>query len=76
MFCSKRNNSTVHLPIQSHKWCLLKLKEYSDQEVSQQDSFFFFFNFWPHWVFIAVHRLSLVVSSGGHSSLQCAGFSL
>ena len=41
--------------------------------------FLFFFNsfyFWLHWVFVAVHRLSLVVSSGGYSSLRCVGFSL
>ena len=36
----------------------------------------FFFNFWLHWVFVAAHRLSLVASSGGYSSLQCTGFSL
>ena len=29
-----------------------------------------------HWVFIAAHRLSLVVASGGYSSLQCVGFSM
>ena len=39
-------------------------------------SFFFFFFLWLRWVFVAVHRLSLVVASGGYSSLQCAGFSL
>ena len=46
--------------------------------------FFFFFNkfiylfiyFWLHWVFVAAHGLSLVVVSGGYSSLWCAGFSL
>ena len=32
--------------------------------------------FWLSWVFIAVRRLSLVVVSGGYSSLQCMGFSL
>ena len=32
--------------------------------------------FWLCWVFVAVCRLSLVVVSGGYSSLQCAGFSL
>ena len=45
---------------------------------------FFFFNlfiylfiyFWLHWVFVAAHGLSLVVVSGGYSSLQCTGFSL
>ena len=34
------------------------------------------FYFWLHWVFIAVHWLSLVAASGGYSSLQCVGFSL
>ena len=32
--------------------------------------------FWLRWVFVAVRRLSLVVASGGYSSLWCAGFSL
>ena len=43
-------------------------------------SFFFlifnFIYFWLRWVLIAVHGLSLVVASGGYSSLQCTGFSL
>ena len=40
-------------------------------------SFFFkLFYFCLCWVFIAVHGLSLVVVSGGYSSLQCTGFSL
>ena len=45
--------------------------------------FFFFFNFiylfiylWLCWVFVSVRGLSLVVASGGHSSLRCAGLSL
>ena len=41
-------------------------------------SFFFFLRFiyfWLIWVFVAA-RLSLVVVSGGYSSLQCVGFSL
>ena len=48
----------------------------------QQASFYFFlilfiyFYFWLCWVFIAVHGLSLVVVSGGYSSLRCMGFSL
>ena len=32
--------------------------------------------FWQCWVFISVRGLSLVVASGGHSSLRCAGLSL
>ena len=38
--------------------------------------FIFKFYFWLCWVFIAVHRLSLVAASGGCSSLPCVGFSL
>ena len=42
-------------------------------------SFFFFLKliyFWLHWVFVAACGLSLVATSGGYSSLRCAGFSL
>ena len=47
-------------------------------------SHFFFLNkfiyvfiyFWLRWVFVAARGLSLVVVSGGYSSLWCAGFSL
>ena len=35
-----------------------------------------FIYFWLHWVFVAVHGLSLVAASRGYSLLQCAGFSL
>ena len=44
--------------------------------------FFFFFlinlfiYLWLRWVFVAVHRLSLVAASRGYSPLQCTGFSL
>ena len=42
--------------------------------------FFFLINeliyFWLHCVFVAVRGLSLVVASGGYSSLWCVGFSL
>ena len=34
------------------------------------------FYFWLRWVLVAVRGLSLVVASGGYSSLRCAGFSL
>ena len=43
---------------------------------------FYFFNIylfiylWLHWLFVAVHGLSLVVASGGYSLLRCTGFSL
>ena len=38
--------------------------------------FLFVYFFWLRWVFVAVLRLSLVVASGGYSSLWCMGFSL
>ena len=38
--------------------------------------FKFFIYFWLCWVFVAACGLSLVVASGGYSSLRCAGFSL
>ena len=42
---------------------------------------FFFIYFWLHWVFVAVHGLSLVALSGGtlHCGMRafhCYGFSL
>ena len=40
------------------------------------DFLFVCFYFWLCWVFVAVRGLSLVVASGGYSSLRCAGFSL
>ena len=36
---------------------------------------YLFIYFWLCWVFVAVHGLSLVAASGGHSSLRCTGFS-
>ena len=51
----------------------------------KSSKFFFFFKtsglflfiyLWLCWVFISVRGLSLVVASGGHSSLRCAGLSL
>ena len=38
--------------------------------------FIFLFYLWLCWVFVSVWGLSLVVASGGHSSLRCAGLSL
>ena len=38
--------------------------------------FFKFIYLWLHWVFVAVHGLSLAAASGGYSSLWCTGFSL
>ena len=39
-------------------------------------NFIYLFYFWLCWVFVSVRGLSLVVASGGHSSLRCAGLSL
>ena len=36
---------------------------------------FFLIYLWLCWVFVSVQGLSLVVASGDHSSLQCAGLS-
>ena len=55
-----------------------------DSRRSRFSSFLFFNKFiyfilsssWLHWVFIAARGLSLVVASGGYSSLWCTGFSL
>ena len=44
------------------------------QKISQLTFFFFFF--WLCWVFVSVRGLSLVATSGGHSSSRCAGLSL
>ena len=39
-------------------------------------NFYLFIYFWLRWVFVAARGLSLVVASGGYSSLQCTGSSL
>ena len=39
-------------------------------------SFYLFTYLWLDWVFIPVHRLSLVALSRGYFSSQCEGFSL
>ena len=46
-------------------------------EVIPHCSFFkFIYLFLLCWIFVSVRELSLVVASGGHSSLRCAGLSL
>ena len=37
---------------------------------------YLFIYLWLHWVFVVACGLSLVVASGGYSSLWCKGFSL
>ena len=57
---------------------LFNLESYfllSQTDFSAPPCLFFFF-FWLHWGFVAVHGLSLVVASGGYSLLWCTGFSL
>ena len=41
-----------------------------------KNKFILFIYFWLRWVFVAARGLSLVVASGGYSSLQREGFSL
>ena len=36
----------------------------------------FIYLFWLHWVFVALHRPSLVAASRGYSLLGCMGFLL
>ena len=61
-FCIN-NSAAVNNLISLYFWCLFLLDQIS-----------FFLNlsiyFWLRWVFISAHRLSLVASSGGCSSLQ------
>ena len=38
--------------------------------------YLFLIYFWLCWVFVAAHRLSLVETSRGYSTLRCMGFSL
>ena len=55
-----------------------------EKKIGRQDKhqvlFFFLINlfnyFWLRWVFIAARGLSLAVTSGGYSLLQCTGFSV
>ena len=35
---------------------------------------YLFIYLWPHWVFAAAYRLSLVAASRGYSSLWCVAF--
>ena len=48
--------------------------------MQERPTLFIFINlfiyFGLRWVFVAARGLSLVVASGGYSSLQCVGFSL
>ena len=76
IFCSQFTHITTHTNPQS--WLFPR-----NLSITDWLAFFFliylfnlFFNFWLHWIFVAVRGLPLVAASGGYSSLQCAGFSL
>ena len=74
------SGSTIGL-LTDHRFCRMPIW-------ATQCSFFYFFfffliilfilfiYFWLCWIFVAVHRLSLVVVSGGYSLLWCMDFSL
>ena len=65
MACAQALLLTVS--VTSPKFCCTK---------PQSTQFYLFIYFWLGWVFTAAHGLSLVVVSGGYSSLWCAGFAL
>ena len=65
--------------------CCVLTRPKGREELSDTSSIFFYFNFLNFywliylclpWVFVAAHRLSLVVASRGYYPLQCTGFSL
>ena len=73
-----RSTYVVFLP-KEHDLNLI-MREEPDTNPNVETFFFFkliylLIYFWPRWVFIAAHRLSLVAASGGYSSLWCAGSS-
>ena len=59
----------------NHKLFMQNISSDSDVNIVTIINIFFkilFTYFWLHWVFVAAHRLSLVVVSRGCSSLRCA----
>ena len=67
--------SQTRIPYETNGWSQCRLP--GCDIVLQFFWFFCFFNlFLACWVFITACGLSLVVVSGGYSSLQCTGFSL
>ena len=71
----------VFVAYSSSLLCITPLFEYTTSFFKNSFLLYFFkiylfIYFWLHWVFVAVHGLSLVAVSGGYSSLRCAGFSL
>ena len=59
---------------------VLYLRHHCQDQCQEDLPLCFFLNlfiyFWLHWVFVAARGLSLVVASGGYSSLRCTCFSL
>ena len=56
--------------------CAVRCERFSDILFFNFWKWLCIYIFWLHWVFIAAHGLSLVVASGGYSSLWYTGFSL
>ena len=80
----KQGVNEINNKMQIIKWvkCKESFKNKINKSLLQSFSFSSFLKinlfiyFWLRWVFIAVHRLSLVAASSGYSSLRCGGFSL
>ena len=66
------SGGTVHKLLKQR----MLLKDLSLKKIFLNKFIYLCIYFWLHWVFVAVCRLSLVVESGGYSSLRCADFSL
>ena len=66
----QESDSVIHIHI-FFLFCIL-----FSYRLSQNIKFFKLIYFWLHWVFVAVHKLSLVAVSRSYSSLWCAGVSL
>ena len=68
MPCTKQHNKDRGVP-------LGKAEDFSLWYLTYLFIYLFYF-FGLCWVFVSMRGLSLVVASGGHSSLRCAGLSL
>ena len=76
---SPETNLTHLLKLQTHMlilYAILYIGSYDPSTIALLLFYFIIIIFWLHWVFVAACRLSLVVASGGYSSLLHAGFSL
>ena len=82
LFLTGRHPSACHA-LSTARLCLLRGASFSECSAQSSGAPFFFFKiiylfiyFWLCWVFVAALWFSLVVASGGSSSLRCASFSL